>query len=219
MLRARSSGGSQPQLPSRNWQAEYAFHKLILHHAHLAEGTSLPGTDLLLPSASIRQLAPGSSRVKTASRQAAKLEQEHLEGQAVEVTDDAFKPMIAVLALHEIRLLQQQLAIRVASRMDADSQLNDLASDRPNDVKRLRKQLQSASAAILKLMDRLRQWLQHPDLPREMLSVPLQLAQDIANDWDLGAFQQGRFPWEHGHDLSQTLSTDQLTSRLQLYLN
>ena len=219
MLQGRNARETESQEPSRTWQAEYAYHKLILHQAQMTQGDALPGMGLLLPSAAVRQLAPGSNRVKTARRQASKLEQEHLDSQPMDVQADAFKPMTAALALHEVQCLQQQLAIKVASRMDADSQLNALASDRPNDVKRLRRQLQSASAVIQKLMDRLATWLQHPYLPRSELSGPLQMAQESVHDWDLSSFQQGRFPWEHGQDLSQTLSQDQLLSRLQLYLN
>ena len=219
LLERRNPRETESQEPSRSWEAEYAYHKLILHQAQMTQGDALPGMDLLLPSAAVRQLAPGSSRVKTAHRQVSKLEREHLDSQAVDVQSDVFKSMKAALALHEVHCLQQQLAIKVASRMDADSQLNALASDRPNDVKRLRRQLQSASAVIQKLMDRLATWLQHPYLPRSMLSTPLQLAQDQVSEWGLAAFQQGRFPWEHGHDLSQTLSQDQLLSRLQLYMN
>lgn len=141
-------------------------------------------------------------------------------GQPLDVKDTEFKPMIAALAIHEVEVLQQKLAIRVASRMDADSQLNALAaSDRPNDVKRLRRQLQSATAVIQKLMDRLAGWLQHPDLQRTMLPEPLQIARDTVSAWDVAAFQQGRFPWEADQHLSQSLSQDQLISRLRLYLN
>lgn len=127
--------------------------------------------------------------------------------------------MVAALALHEIKCLQQQLAIRVASRMDADCQLNDLASDRPNDVKRLRRQLQSASTVIQRLMDKLSSWLQHPELTRDLLSPPLQMAQDTIDSWALEAFQQGRFPWEEDDGLSETLSQGQLLSRLHRHLN
>ena len=218
LLRSHAAVSESPE-PVRSWQAEYAFHKLILHQAQLTSGNTLPGVDLLLPGAAAQHLAPGSNRVKMAQRRATKLEAEHLESRPMNVSDAEFKPFVVDLALHEVRSLQQQLAIKVASRMDADSQLNDLASDRPNDVKRLRKQLQTASTAIAKLMSKLGSWLQHPDLTRNLLSPGLQRAQDTVSDWALAQFQHGNFPWEQEQTLSETLSQAQLISRLHRQLN
>lgn len=192
------------------WQAEYAKCRIIVHRVMQNSSEATPPLSLLFPDKQIDALTPESTSFKAYQRRVAAIEREYLDGLSMDFSDEQFADAFAALRDHMATQLKQELQQLSRSHWQLNHFVQHLTG-RPREQKQVLKNLNKSKMRTEGALALLKRWITGSFFGRAT-------AQPEAQQWQVEAILQMRYPWEAVVDMDLgALSSNDLLLKLQLH--